>query len=87
MLAEGGVDLILLDLTLPDSQGLETFTRVYQQSPDTPIILLTGIEDEELAIQAAHQGAQDYLAKGQLLDIRLLMRSIRYAMERSRLKA
>jgi signal transduction histidine kinase len=59
---------------------------VYQQSPDTPIILLTGIEDEELAIQAAHQGAQDYLAKGQLLDIRLLMRSIRYAMERSRLK-
>jgi signal transduction histidine kinase len=86
MLAEGGVDLILLDLTLPDSQGLETFTRVYQQSPDTPIILLTGIEDEELAIQAAHQGAQDYLAKGQLLDIRLLMRSIRYAMERSRLK-
>jgi signal transduction histidine kinase len=85
-LSKGGVDIILLDLTLPDSQGLATFTRVYQESPDIPIILLTSVEDDELAIEAAQQGAHDYLSKGQSLDIQLLMRSIRYAMERSRLK-
>ena len=82
-LAEGGIDLVLLDLSLPDSQGLDTFARVYAQAPDVPIVLLTGLDDADLAVRAVREGAQDYLVKGQL-DSGLLARSIRYAIERHR---
>jgi MinD-like ATPase involved in chromosome partitioning or flagellar assembly/CheY-like chemotaxis protein len=85
-LGEGGIDVVLLDLSLPDSQGLETFARVHAQAPEVPIIALTGLDDEELAVKAVREGAQDYLVKGQV-DSSLLVRSMRYAIERHRAQA
>jgi len=76
-------DVILLDLSLPDSQGLETFVTAHQQAKATPIIVLTGINDETLATRAMQEGAQDYLVKGQVTGD-LLVRSMRYAIERQR---
>ncbi|HWY88659.1 MAG TPA: response regulator, partial [Gemmataceae bacterium] len=73
--------VILLDLSLPDSQGFETFGRVQAKAPAVPIVVLSGFEDEKLAIKAAREGAQDYLVKGQVND-RSLVRAIRYAIER-----
>lgn len=83
-LRAGSVDVLLLDLSLPDSQGLETFRRVHQELPDLPIVVLTGLEDEQVAIEALQAGAQDYLAKGQVAGD-VLARSLRYAVERSQL--
>ncbi len=80
-------DVILLDLVLPDSQGLESFAKIYQQVPLTPIVVLTGMSDETLAIKAMQAGAQDYLIKGRVNGSDLLMRSIRYAIERKRAAA
>jgi DNA-binding response OmpR family regulator len=77
------IDAVLLDLTLPDADGLETVNRVQGMAPDVPVIVLTGLDDEELAMQAVHAGAQDYLVKGQI-DVRWLPRSISYAIERQR---
>lgn len=74
-------DVVLLDLTLPDSQGLETYARLHQVAPLTPVIVLSGLTDEEVALQALRAGAQDYLLKNEF-DGRLLARAIRYAMER-----
>ena len=74
-------DIILLDLRLPDSAGLETFTRVRDQAPETPVVVLTGLADEELGTSAVSEGAQDYLVKGQVDGVSLA-RSIRYAMAR-----
>ena len=82
-LAEGGIDAILLDLSLPDSHGLTTFTQVYAQAPHVPITVLSGLDDAELAIQAVRKGAQEYLVKGKI-DGNLLTRAIRYAIERKR---
>ncbi|MDI6886384.1 MAG: histidine kinase dimerization/phosphoacceptor domain -containing protein [archaeon] len=82
-LAAGEVDVLLLDLLLPDSHGLNTFARAYAQAPEIPIVVLTGIDDDTLAVKAVHEGAQDYLVKEQL-DGNLLERSIRYAIERKR---
>ncbi|MEH2281221.1 MAG: response regulator [Nostoc sp.] len=76
-------DVILLDLSLPDSQGLQTFVIAHNQAKATPIIVLTGIDDETLAIRAMQEGAQDYLVKGQVTGD-LLVRSMRYAIERQR---
>ncbi|MBI1910963.1 MAG: sigma-54-dependent Fis family transcriptional regulator [Deltaproteobacteria bacterium] len=76
-------DLMLTDLELPDSWGLETFTRIHSQSPDLPVVVLTGLADEGMGIKAVQEGAQDYLVKGQV-DSYLLVRSIRYAVERQR---
>jgi serine phosphatase RsbU (regulator of sigma subunit) len=73
--------VVLLDLSLPDSRGWETFERVREKAPHIPIILLTGLDDEQLGAKAVQGGAQDYLVKGQF-DGRLLARSIRYAIER-----
>ncbi len=84
-LAEDGVDVVLLDLGLPDSQGLKTFVKVCAQAPDVPIVVLTGLDDEELAVEAVAQGAQDYLVKGQV-EGHLLARAIRYAIERKRME-
>jgi signal transduction histidine kinase len=74
-------DVVLLDLTLPDAHGLDTFIQVHAVAPDTPILILTSIDDEGLAVKAMQNGAQDYLVKGKL-DTDLLLRSIRYAIER-----
>lgn len=74
-------DIVMLDLTLPDSQGFNTFTSVRMHSPRVPIILMAGDNDEELAVKALQHGAQDCLIKGQM-DGTLLSRSIRYAIER-----
>jgi signal transduction histidine kinase len=72
---------ILLDLSLPDSQGIDTVLRVRSQAPSVPIIVLTGLDDDNIALQAVRAGAQDYLVKGDI-DARTLVRSIRYASER-----
>ena len=85
-LSRGGVDLVLLDLGLPDSLGLGTFELAYVQYPDIPIIILSGLADEEMAIKTVQEGAQDYLVKGNF-DGNLLARAIRYAIERHRIKA
>jgi len=74
-------DIIVLDLRLPDSSGLETFTRVRDQAPETPVVVLTGLADEGLGTNAVAEGAQDYLVKGQV-DATSLARSIRYALAR-----
>lgn len=83
-LEKRNLDILLLDLTLPDSYGLDTFARVREKTPDLPVMLLTGFEDEALAIIAVKAGAQDYLVKGQV-DGKLLARSMRYAIERKKL--
>ncbi len=80
-LQEKNFDLILLDLGLPDSQGLETFARVHDQAPQIPIIVLTGLDDDTLAVQAVKEGAQDFLTKGRV-DRYWLVRNIRHALER-----
>ena len=80
-LAQGKSDLVLLDLSLPDSHGLETFDTVQSCAQDVPIVVLTGLDDEAMANQAVRRGAQDYLVKGRL-DSYLLVRAIRYAVER-----
>jgi diguanylate cyclase (GGDEF)-like protein len=78
-------DIVLLDLSLPDSSGLETVSHICTADPRIPVIVLTGMEDEALALAAVHAGAQDYLVKGQV-DGRGIARSIRYAIERKRLE-
>jgi diguanylate cyclase (GGDEF)-like protein/PAS domain S-box-containing protein len=82
-LRESGADLVLLDFSLPDSQGLETFRTVRTEHPDVPLIVLTSLEDDAVALQAVSEGAQDYLVK-RSLEQSLLTRSIRYALERHR---
>ena len=74
-------DVILLDLTLPDSQGLASIPQLLKQNPSNPIIVLTNTNDEELAIEAVRQGAQDYLVKRHV-NPDTLVRSVRYAIER-----
>jgi PAS domain S-box-containing protein len=78
-------DVILLDLGLPDSRGLDTLMRLHESKPAAPVIVLTGLADETVGTQAVKAGAQDYIIKGQL-DKNLLSRSIRYAIERTHLE-
>ncbi len=85
-LTQGKPDVILLDLGLPDSQGLDTFTQVYARAPDVPIVVLTGLNDAEQAVEAVRAGAQDYLVKGEVSS-GLLVRAIRYAIERKQAEA
>jgi PAS domain S-box-containing protein len=81
-LALSGIDVVLLDLALTDSTGLETLRRLRAASPYAPVVVvLSGLSDEEISYQAVQEGAQDYLIKGQV-DSSLLVRSIRYALER-----
>ena len=82
-LAKETPDLVLCDLSLPDSHGIETFLRVHAQAPTVPIVLMTGFDDETFALEAVRSGAQDYLVKGSV-DGKLLARVIRYAIERKR---
>src|SRR6266478_857399 len=82
-LAEGELDAVLLDLSLPDSHGLDTIGRLRSATAVPPIVVLTGLNDEEAAVKAVERGAQDYLIKGQA-DGHLLVRSLRYAIQRQR---
>jgi signal transduction histidine kinase len=84
-LAKGGVDIILLDMGLPDGHGLDTVRRAHAAAPDVPVIVLTGLEDEALAAEALKAGAQDYLVKGQV-ENRALPRALRHAIERQRMQ-
>lgn len=83
LLRENQYDAILLDLTLPDSEGVESCIRVNDQAPNTPIVVLTGLDDQKLAVATLQHGAEDYLVKDDI-DSRLLVRAIRYAIERKR---
>lgn len=78
-------DVVLLDLSLPDSEGLDSIVRVHEKVPEIPIVILTGQDDEQLALKAVRAGAQDYLVKGQG-DGNLLLRAMRYAIERKRIE-
>jgi signal transduction histidine kinase len=73
--------LVLLDLNLPDSHGAETFRRIMRKAPNVPVVILSGQDDEALAIKAVHQGVQDYLVKGDITS-KQLERALRYAVER-----
>ena len=84
-LGAGGIELVLLDLTLPDSQDLETFVRVRAHAPNVPIVIVTGLDDIKLAAKAVEAGAQDYLVKTQL-QRNVLTRSLRYAIERTKVR-
>ncbi len=77
-------DVVVLDLMLPDSAGLETLARLRAEAEHLPIVVLTGLDDERTALEALERGAQDYLVKGELSP-RLISRSIRYSIERQRL--
>ena len=82
-LSAGGIDAVLLDLALPDSKGRETFSKAKAQAPTVPIIVLTGLGDEALALKMVQEGAQDYVTK---IDLKgsVLSRAIRYAIEREK---
>ncbi len=82
-LSQKQTGLVLLDLSLPDSQGLDTFAKVYAHSPKVPIIVLSGNDDQQLALYAVKSGAQDYLVKGKI-DRELLLRAMQYSIERKR---
>jgi PAS domain S-box-containing protein len=84
-LAMGGVDVILLDLSLQDSRGFDTFARVQGQAPDVPVIVLTQLDDQALAMKTIRRGAQDYLVKGRV-DGDQLVCAMRYAIERKRME-
>ncbi len=84
-LKEHRVDLALVDLSLPDSHGLDTFRKIAESYPSLPQVLLTGLNDRETAIQAVREGAQDYLLKGEV-DGHILIRAIDYAIERKRIQ-
>lgn len=79
--ARGGIDLVLLDLHLPDSQGIDTLTRMLAGAPGVPVVVLTGTGDDTLGIQAMRLGAQDYFPKGRL-DGAWVARALTYAIER-----
>lgn len=79
-------DAVLLDLLLPDSQGLDTILKVREQAPEVPLVVLTGQDDESLGLSAVQRGAQDYLVKGHA-DANLLARSLLYSIERQRMQA
>jgi diguanylate cyclase (GGDEF)-like protein/PAS domain S-box-containing protein len=84
-LAERAVDIIVLDLGLPDAQGLGAVRRAHAAAPHIPLVVLTGLDDESMAAQALQEGAQDYLIKGQI-DARGLLRALRYAIERKNME-
>ena len=84
-LAAEAYEVLLLDLSLPDSRGFETFERAHAEQPNVPIVVLSGLDDEDTAVRAVQAGAQDYLVKGRV-DGGLLLRAMRYAIERQALQ-
>ena len=83
-LAEGGIDLVLLDLSLPDAQGMATLQTVRSQASEVPVVVLTGLDDQETAAGAVEEGAQDYLVKARV-NSDSLVRVIKYGVERNRI--
>jgi diguanylate cyclase (GGDEF)-like protein len=81
----GGVDCVLLDLSLPDAHDLEGLVELQEVAPDVPVVILSGLEDEEMAVRAVRNGAQDYLPKSNA-DAGRLARAIQYAIERKRVE-
>ena len=84
-LRDGGIGLIILDLQLPDSDGLETFIRTVEVNPEIPLVVLSGLQDVSVAIETVQLGAQDYLVKGHF-DNQVLLRALQYAVERKRVQ-
>jgi CheY-like chemotaxis protein len=84
-LQAGGVDVVLLDLELPDSRGVDSLARLHAARPDLPIVVVTGHEEEDLGVRAIQMGAQDYLFKGHLNHL-LLPRALLQAVERKRME-
>jgi diguanylate cyclase (GGDEF)-like protein len=85
-LAQGGVDVVVLDLSLPDSKGLDSFERIRREAPGVPLVILSGLEDQAIAMEAVRRGAQDFLVKGRF-NGGVLSRTLRYAIERHRLQS
>lgn len=85
LLARNNTDVVLTDLSLPDSEGLETFQRIRECAPHVPVIVLSGLDDEALALKTVEAGAQDYLVKGRV-DSYLLARAIRYSLKRAQME-
>lgn len=85
LLEKNGFDVILLDLSLPDSYGIETVNRMHTSAADLPIVVMTSLDDAGFGIQALQAGAQDYMVKGHI-DAHMLARSVRYAIERNRMQ-
>lgn len=85
-LRDNPVNVVLLDLGLPDSQGVDTFARLHRQAPTVPVLVLTALNDESVGEKAIEMGAEDYLVKNQLQPA-VLARSVRYAIERRRKKS
>jgi signal transduction histidine kinase len=83
LLPGGGFDVVLLDLSLPDSSGMATFIDLHASAPEVPVVVFTGLDDHTVAVRAVYEGAQDYLIKGQV-DGPLLVRSMLYSIERQR---
>lgn len=81
LLTHHDFDVVLLDLQLPDSSGLETMRKIINELPETPVVILSGLKDENIAVQAVRYGAQDYLDKQHLSSVTLI-KSLRYAIER-----
>lgn len=86
LLTTDQMDIVLLDLNLPDSQGYDTFKEIQELEIDTPVILMTATSDEQFALKAIQDGAQDFLVKGEV-DAKLLFRAIRYAVERYQMQS
>ena len=86
LLLGGGPECVLLDLGLPDAEGLEALAQVRTAALDAPIVVLSGSDDDDMAVRAIHEGAQDYLVKGSV-DGRALARAVRHAVERKRIQA
>jgi two-component system, NarL family, sensor histidine kinase UhpB len=84
ILKENKVDLAFLDLTLPDSTGIDSFNTLQNLLPHIPIIVLSGLTDTQVALEAISQGAQDYLIKGEF-DEKLLVKSTKYSIERKKI--
>ena len=84
-LAQGDIQVLLLDLSLPDSLGPETFTKIHRVFPDIPVVVFTSMEDEELGSRLVQLGAQDYLVKGQINGF-TLSRTLRHAVERKQIE-
>jgi two-component system cell cycle response regulator len=85
-LGRGGIDVVLMDLGLPDAKGADGFARISEQFPELPVVVLTGLDDEDMAMVVVSQGAQDYLVKGRA-ENDSLSRALRYAVERNRMQA
>jgi len=85
-LARGGFDVALIDLSLPDSDGIATFQAIHDAAPNMPVVVLTNLDDQRVVLEIVHQGAQDCLLK-QDVESKLLARSLRFAIERKRTAA